>query len=81
MDFGTTMIHFNVDHICCTVRVWNVSCTAIYLGLRGKCVIIPNDQLPTLCLEHSFEVANLIKFREIMIIEFYDPHEGLIDIF
>jgi hypothetical protein len=68
MDFGTTMIHFNVDHICCKVRVWNVSCTSFYLGLRGKCVIIPNDELPTLCLEDSFEVANLIKFWEIMII-------------
>jgi len=42
-------------------------------------VIIPNDEFPTLCLEDSFEVANLIKFWEIMIIEFYDPHEGRID--
>jgi hypothetical protein len=44
-------------------------------------VIIPYDELPTLCLEDSFEVANLIKFWEIMIVEFYDPHEGCIDMF
>ncbi len=44
-------------------------------------MIIHNDELPTLCFEDSFEVANLIKFWEIMIVEFYDPHEGRIDIF
>jgi len=44
-------------------------------------VITPNDELPTLCLEDSFEVANLTTFWEIMIVEFYDPCEGCIDIF
>jgi len=38
-------------------------------------VIIPNDELPTRCLEDSFEVANLTTFWEIVIVEFYDPHE------
>ncbi len=42
-------------------------------------MIIPNDELPTLCLEDSFEVANIITFWEIVIVEFYDPHEGHID--
>ncbi len=39
-------------------------------------MIIPNDELPTLCLEDSIEVANVIKFWETVIVEFYDPHEG-----
>ncbi len=44
-------------------------------------MIILNDELSTLCLEDSFELANLIKFWEIAIVEFYDPHERLIDMF
>jgi hypothetical protein len=41
-------------------------------------VIIPNDELPTLCLEDSFEVAKVINFWEIVIVEFYDPHEDIL---
>ncbi len=32
------------------------------LGLKGKCVIIPCIELPTLWIDDSFEATNLTKF-------------------
>ncbi len=46
-------------------------------SLKGKCVIIPYIDLPTLCIEDSFKVASLGEFWGIIIAKFYDPHEGI----
>lgn len=47
------------------------------LGLKNKCVIIPHIELPLLCIDESFEVANLIEFWETMVSKFYDSYEGM----
>jgi len=47
------------------------------LGLKGKCVIIPCIELPTLCIDDSFEVTNLTKFWGTIVSKFYDPHESV----
>ncbi len=40
-------------------------------------MIIPHIELPLLCIDESFEVANLIEFWETMVSKFYDSYEGM----
>jgi hypothetical protein len=43
-------------------------------------VIIPCNKLPTLYIDDSFKVVNLIEFWGTIVSKFYDQHEG-VDVF
>ncbi len=49
----------------------------LYLGMKGKCVIMFHFELLTLCIDDSFKTTNLTKFWEIVVAIFFDPLEGL----
>jgi hypothetical protein len=38
---------------------------------------MPRIEFPLLCIDESFEVANLTEFWETMVSKFYDPYEGM----
>jgi hypothetical protein len=38
---------------------------------------MPRIEFPLLCIDESFEVANLTEFWETMVSKFYDAYEGM----